>query len=160
MPTSNKPSGWWESIWGPRVRATKKRATLLPTLRRRSTALIKASRQGNKAWLTPGVQEKYQFLTGKPLLYVANVGEDELQGNPLAQELVDYGKKDGSEVVILSAKIEAEITQLPETERKDFNGSLGLQESGYWIAGAREPEEGASDDVFHLRSRRVAGLGN
>ena len=77
-----------------------------------------------------GVQEKYQFLTGKPLLYVANVGEDELEGNPLAQQLVDYGKKEGSEVAVLSAKIEAEITQLAEAERKEFLSSLGLKESG------------------------------
>ena len=36
--------------------------------------------------------ESYQFLTGKPLLYVANVGENELEGNPLAQQLIDYAK--------------------------------------------------------------------
>jgi GTP-binding protein YchF len=75
-------------------------------------------------------QQKYQFLSGKPLLYVANVGENELEGNPLAQQLIDYAKDEGAEVVVLSAKIEAEISQLPEAERKDFLTSLGLKESG------------------------------
>jgi GTP-binding protein YchF len=75
-------------------------------------------------------QERYQFLSGKPLLYVANVGEDELNGNPLAQQLIDYAKGENAEVAVLSAKIEAEIAQLPDTERKEFLTSLGLKESG------------------------------
>ena len=75
-------------------------------------------------------QQRYQFLSGKPLLYVANVGENELEGNPLAQQLIDYAKGEGAEVVVLSAKIESEITQLPEAERKEFLSSLGLKESG------------------------------
>lgn len=87
---------------------------------------IAARRQG----LTPETQQKYQFLTGKPLLYVANVGEDELSGNALAQQVLDYAAKEGSEAVVLSAKIEAEIAQLAEAERKEFLASLGLPESG------------------------------
>jgi len=78
----------------------------------------------------PGLLQRYQFLSGKPLLYVANVGENELEGNPLAQQLIDYAKGDGAEVAVLSAKIEAEIVQLPETERTEFLSSLGLKESG------------------------------
>jgi GTP-binding protein YchF len=80
--------------------------------------------------LSPETQSKYQFLTGKPLLYVANVGENELQGNAAAQELIDYARGENAEAVVLSAKIEAEIAQLPETERKEFLASLGLKESG------------------------------
>ena len=87
---------------------------------------VAARRQG----LAPATQQTYQFLTGKPLLYVANVGEDDLTGNPLAQQLIDYGAKEGAEVAVLSAKIEAEIAQLPEKERKEFLTSLGLKESG------------------------------
>ena len=75
-------------------------------------------------------QQRYQFLSGKPLLYVANVGENELEGNPLAQQLIDYAKGESAEVVVLSAKIESEIAQLPEAERKEFLSSLGLKESG------------------------------
>ena len=64
------------------------------------------------------------------MLYVANVGEDELSGNPLAQKLMDYGAQEGAEVVVLSAKIEAEVAQLHEQERKEFLAALGLKESG------------------------------
>lgn len=87
---------------------------------------IPARRQG----LALSMQSTYQFLTGKPLLYVANVGENELSGNPLVQPLVEYGKQEGAEIVVLSAKIEAEIAQLDENERKEFLISVGLQESG------------------------------
>jgi ribosome-binding ATPase len=87
---------------------------------------IPARRQG----LSPTMMGTYNFLTGKPLLYVANVGEDEVNGSPMAQRLVDYGAKEGAEVVILSAKIEAEIAQLPQKERLEFLESLGLKESG------------------------------
>src|SRR5258706_4829425 len=80
--------------------------------------------------LSPAVQKNYQFLSGKPILYVANVSENELTGNPLTQQLVDSGKKEGAETVVLSAKIEAEIAQLPEAERQEFLHSLGLKESG------------------------------
>ncbi|OGR89475.1 MAG: redox-regulated ATPase YchF [Elusimicrobia bacterium RIFCSPLOWO2_01_FULL_59_12] len=87
---------------------------------------VAARRQG----LSPGTQQTYQFLTGKPLLYVANVGETELAGNPLARQLIDYGAKEGAETVVLSAKIESEIAQLHEKERAEFLASLGLKESG------------------------------
>src|SRR5262249_29701961 len=80
--------------------------------------------------MAPEAQQRFQFLTGKPLLYVANVGEEELNGNPAAQELLRYGRRDGAEVIALSAKIESEIAQLPEVERAEFLGSLGLKESG------------------------------
>jgi GTP-binding protein YchF len=80
--------------------------------------------------LSPVTQQTYQFLTGKPILYAANVGESELTGNALSQQLMDYGCQEGTEVVVLSAKIEAEIAQLAEAERKEFLLSLGLKESG------------------------------
>jgi len=80
--------------------------------------------------LPAGTQNTYQFVTGKPILYVANVGENELNGNALSQELIEYGRKEGTEVVVLSAKIESEIAQLAEAERQEFLQSLGLKESG------------------------------
>jgi GTP-binding protein YchF len=87
---------------------------------------IPARRQG----MPPAVQSTYQFLTGKPLLYVANVGEEEMNGNESARQLIDYGAKEGAEVVVLSAKIEAEIGQLHEKERAEFLAAIGLKESG------------------------------
>ncbi len=73
----------------------------------------------------------FRFLTAKPMLYVANVDENDLEGKgPLAQALVKYAADQGAESVILCAKIEAEIAQLPENERAEFLASLGLKEAG------------------------------
>jgi len=86
---------------------------------------IPARKQGLSSLL-----QTFSFLTAKPILYVGNVGENELGGNALTQELEAYGAKEGVQVVLLSAKIEAEIVQLPESERTEFLQSLGLKESG------------------------------
>jgi GTP-binding protein YchF len=73
----------------------------------------------------------YRFLTAKPILYVANVDENDLEGKgPLAQMVADYAQKQGAESVFLCAKMEAEISQLPEAERGEFLSSLGLKEAG------------------------------
>ena len=80
--------------------------------------------------LAPETQRTYQFLTGKPILYVANVGENALNGNSGSEALSAYAKKEGAELVVLCAKIEAEIAQLPEAEREEFLDSLGLKEAG------------------------------
>jgi len=83
-----------------------------------------------KQTFSPAMQQMYQFLTGKPILYVANVGENELVGNALSQQIMEYGRQEGAQVIVLSAKIEAEITQLAEAERQEFLQALGLKESG------------------------------
>ncbi len=77
------------------------------------------------------VSGHYRFMTAKPMLYVANVGENDLEGKgKLAQAMADFAKKQGAELVVLCAKIEAEIAQLPEAERGEFLASLGLKEAG------------------------------
>lgn len=77
------------------------------------------------------IMSTYRFLTAKPMLYVANVDENDVEGKgPLAQAAVKYAADQGAESVILCAKIEAEIAQLPETERGEFLSSLGLKEAG------------------------------
>src|SRR5882724_10529080 len=50
--------------------------------------------------LPASTQSTYEFVTGKPILYVANVGESEREGNALSQQLIDYGRKEGTEVVV------------------------------------------------------------
>ncbi len=123
--------------------ATKMRERLLGSVRSgnadakaKVAELEKAIEGFNKAvparklGLLPETQQTYQFMTGKPILYVANVGENELDGSPLSRELEAYGKNEGAEVVVLCAKIEAEVAQLPEEERKEFLDSLGLKEAG------------------------------
>jgi GTP-binding protein YchF len=97
--------------------------------------LIKGFNEGIPARKQPVSQEPvmatYRFMTSKPMLYVANVGEEDLEGkSPLAQGFMAYAAQQGAEAVVLCAKIEAEISQIPESERGEFLVSLGLKEAG------------------------------
>ncbi len=73
------------------------------------------------------------LLTDKPVLYVANVAESQLakaDSDPLVKQVFDIAQKEGAEVVVLAAALEAEIQQLPVSERADFLASAGLTEPG------------------------------
>jgi GTP-binding protein YchF len=73
--------------------------------------------------------EEYQFLTAKPILYVANVSEGDL--NPkVIESLKEKTKKENAAVVVLCAKLEAEIVQLPPEERTQYYESTGITTSG------------------------------
>ncbi|HJA41450.1 MAG TPA: redox-regulated ATPase YchF [Firmicutes bacterium] len=77
--------------------------------------------------------KELQLLTAKPMLYVANVNEEELlnlKENTLLKKIQAYAKEDGAEVVVVCAKIEEEISELDENEKKEFLQELGIQESG------------------------------
>ncbi len=71
------------------------------------------------------------LLTAKPKFYCANVREDEvLTGNAHTRKLEAHAAKEGSPVVLVSAKVESEIAELGPEERKEFLAALGLEESG------------------------------
>lgn len=74
------------------------------------------------------------LLTIKPILYAANVGEDEVadadENNPHVQKVKEYAAAEGAEVVTISAKVEAEIAELEDEEKEMFLQELGLTESG------------------------------
>jgi len=73
------------------------------------------------------------LLTAKKSLYVANVGEDEVSdysGNEFVKQVEDYVAKEGSGVVVVSARIESEIAELSDEEATAFLADLGLEESG------------------------------
>lgn len=73
------------------------------------------------------------LLTLKPVLYAANVKEDELKSadqNPYVGKVREIASVEGAEVVVICAKIEAEISELDEEEREMFLADLGLEESG------------------------------
>lgn len=74
------------------------------------------------------------LLTAKPVIYAANVGEDELAddgaSNAGVAKVREYAQKTGSEVFVLCASIEAEISELGEDEKQMFLDDLGLSESG------------------------------
>ena len=75
----------------------------------------------------------FNLLTAKPVLYAANVTEDQLaSGNPFVDQLRHALTRDQEtgEVVTFSAKVEAELAELAPEDRSEFLASLGLHESG------------------------------
>ena len=73
------------------------------------------------------------LLTLKPVLYVANVSEDEAadySGNDYVRQVEQQASSEGSEVVVISAKVESEIAELDADEAKEFLSDLGLDRSG------------------------------
>ena len=71
------------------------------------------------------------FLTRKPIIYAANVSEDELaEGNAWVEQVRTLATQEEAQVVIISAQVEAELLELPEDERKDFLEALGVEEGG------------------------------
>lgn len=76
----------------------------------------------------------YNLLTWKPVIYAANVAEDELsddgESNPFVQAVKEYAAGQKSEVFVICAEIEEEIAELDEDEKKMFLEDLGLKESG------------------------------
>lgn len=78
--------------------------------------------------------KSYNLLTGKPVIFAANVTEDELAddgaGNAGVQAVRKYAKAEHCEVFVVCAQIEQEIAELEDDERKMFLEDLGLAESG------------------------------
>ncbi|MBI1913058.1 MAG: redox-regulated ATPase YchF [Deltaproteobacteria bacterium] len=71
------------------------------------------------------------LLTAKPIIYVANVGENDLNGESAPAKAVKaIAEKEGAGFVIICGKIESEIAELSEEERAEFLSGLGLKESG------------------------------
>ena len=69
------------------------------------------------------------LITLKPVLFVMNVDEDDLNGEgPLAQRVREYAKTAHAECVPVCAKIESELGELPDAERQEMLESLGLKE--------------------------------
>ena len=74
------------------------------------------------------------LLTDKPVIYAANVSEADMgkadEDIPLAKKVVDFAKREGSETLVICARTEEEISQLPPDEAQIFLDDLGLKESG------------------------------
>ena len=85
--------------------------------------------EDEEAWFT-----EYNLLTAKPVIYAANVAEEELaddgEGNEQVAKVREFAKQEKSEVFVICAQIEQEIAELDEDEKKMFLDDLGLQESG------------------------------
>ena len=95
------------------------------------------------------------LLTDKPVIYAANVAEDDLAddaaSNPHVQAVREFAKEDGSGVFVICAQIEQEIAELDDDEKAMFLEDLGLSESGL------EKLIKASYDLLGLMSFLTAG---
>lgn len=78
--------------------------------------------------------KNFSLLSNKPVIYVANVSEEDIaddgKSNKYVQQLREHAKSEDAMVVVISTKIEAEISELVDDEKELFLGELGLQESG------------------------------
>lgn len=73
------------------------------------------------------------FLTIKPVMYIANVDEATMAdpfNNPFVKQVVEHAKKEGAPVVPICGKIESEIAELEEEDKKSFLADLGMKEPG------------------------------
>ncbi len=77
------------------------------------------------------LMRELSLLTDKPVLYVANVSEDDLvKGNRFVDQLKEVAEKEGSYVVIISGNIEQELSQLSQEEQTEFLTDMGMEEPG------------------------------
>ena len=74
--------------------------------------------------------ESYNLLTYKPVIFAANVAEDDLASNAGVQAVREYAKREDCEVFVVCAEIEQEIAELDDDEKSMFLEELGLKESG------------------------------
>ena len=85
--------------------------------------------EDEEAWF-----KEYGLLTAKPVIYAANVAENEVAddaaGNAGVQAVKEYAAKEGSEVFVICAQIEQEIAELDDDEKALFLEELGMKESG------------------------------
>ena len=71
------------------------------------------------------------LLSGKPIIYAANVSEDDLAiGNERVEAVKAIAKQEGARVIVISAQVESELIELSEDDRQEFLESLGVQEGG------------------------------
>ncbi|MEX1164982.1 MAG: redox-regulated ATPase YchF [Nitriliruptor sp.] len=81
--------------------------------------------------LPPVVARELSLLTAKPVLYAANVAEDELpDGNEHVAVVRRLAEEEAAEVVVISAQVEAELADLEGDERQEYLTDLGLERSG------------------------------
>lgn len=78
--------------------------------------------------------KSYNLLSSKPIIYVANVSEDEVsddgKNNEYVKQIREFAKTENSKVVVISAKIEAELSTLEDEEKKEYLDMMGLDKPG------------------------------
>lgn len=118
------------------VRSGDKKALAEQKLFLRIKEMLEQGRSARRVDVTEeeaGFIKEANLLTTKPVLFVANISDDEVASadeNPYVKIVRDYAKQEGAQVIAISAKLEAEIAELPDDEAKLFLTELGLDESG------------------------------
>ena len=99
------------------------------------------------------IMKNLQLLTAKPVIYVANISEDDVgkEDNDFVKQVKKHAESEGAKVIVLSAKIEEELTGLEPDEREIFKEELGIKESGL------EKLVATSYDLLGLMSFLTAG---
>ncbi len=115
------------------ARASKDAQAELTVLEKVSAALNegKPVRQVSLTDEESAVIKDLGLLTNKPIIYAANVSEEELAtGNEWVEQVRKIAAQENAQVVIVSAQVEAELVELPAEDRADFLASLGVEEGG------------------------------
>lgn len=98
----------------------------------------------------------FGLLTAKPILYVANVDENDLDGkSPLVTKVREHAEKVGAGVVTVCAKIEAEIAELDESERPEMLDAVGLTEPALAILAREAYRTLGLDSYFTAGEKEV-----
>jgi ribosome-binding ATPase len=115
------------------AKTNEKTAVARRDLLRKALTELEAGRPVRGLALSEGEQaelNELHLITAKPVMYIANVAENALRDNALAARVEEFAKRQGAEVVVISAGIEAELAQLTAAEQAEFLAELGLAEPG------------------------------
>jgi hypothetical protein len=99
--------------------------------------IIPALNDGKSARLVPLTEDEDNGIRGlgllsrKPIIYAANVSEDDLaKGNDWVRQVEKIAAAEGSQTITISAQVESELVELSDADRQDFLESLGVKEGG------------------------------
>jgi len=115
------------------AKAGEKEAVARRDLLRRLVTELEAGRPARGISLTEPeakLLRELHLITAKPVMFLANVAENAVNGSPASERVLAYAAEHGAEAVVISAAIEAELAQLDDSERAEFLGDLGLTEPG------------------------------
>ena len=78
------------------------------------------------------VLSSFAFLTIKPMIYLANVSEDDVakEDNDYVKKVKEYAFKENSKVIKMCAKLESELSELNDDDKKEMLNAVGIEESG------------------------------
>jgi GTP-binding protein YchF len=138
------------------VKAGDKKAVAEKAAAEKAAAALEEAVPLRRAGLTEEEKEalaELNLLTLKPILYIANMGEDDLAegGNALSAKVEAFAAEEGALTISLAARLEEELAGLEEEERAEFLQTLGLTESGL------DKLVRAAYDLLHLISFLTAG---